>query len=356
MITNSRSPTKYKASKAKPGAPDLVGADRERGDRAGHRLTAFERVEGPERSAGRADRDRDDHRLPHRAREAQDQGGDDAGDGGGEDDLRRHGLAPGADPVCALAERARHRVHRVLGHRGDERGDEDPDRDPSRHEVEGAGRGEDLPHELRVDPLEREVSEDDARDARERLQDRLQRAAGPRGGVLGQVRGGAEAERRSRRTSRSPRSSACRRRSSRGRTRSPWGTIPPPIATRGRSPISQRIASPASARTIAMLISRLSAAAAKKAARTNRSLRRRRAIASHELQRDGLPGRRGRWPWLARAYPSAPSAVPRGRTPNRARPRVPIDPAYVVPVEPDSDSQVERVASIWSVGSSTYPV
>ena len=128
--------------------------------------------------------------------------------------------------------------------------------------------------------------------------------------------------------------------------------------------ISQRIASPDSARTIATLINRLSAAAAKNAARTNRSLRRRRGLPRMSSSVIGclvVVVMAIGWsePTPLRVGPATgPDAVGVRARPGRTVSYVvPVEPVpAVAPVEPDAESQVDRVVSIMSVESSTYPV
>ena len=119
--------------------------------------------------------------------------------------------------------------------------------------------------------------------------------------------------------------------------------------------VTQRMASPARARTIPTLISRLSAAAAKNAARTNRSFRRRPRLPRMSSSVIGCPVVVVMAMALLEITPLRVGPAPGPDAVGvRARPGATV--SYVVPVDPDSDSQVERVASIWSVGSSTYPV
>ena len=139
--------------------------------------------------------DRDDHRLPDGARDAEHHGRDDAGECGGEDDPES-GLHPiGAECGGTLAQRVGNGRHRVLGD-GRDGGDDHDAHDQTRGQhAEGSRREvEPLAEHRRLDELQGEEPVDDGRYAGEDLEDWLEHLAHPGTRVLGEEDRGAESE------------------------------------------------------------------------------------------------------------------------------------------------------------------
>ena len=123
----------------------------------------------------------------------------DPGHGRGHDDAQARRSPVGAETERRFPQRVRHRVHRVLGDRRDQRRHEQADRDTGRHDVEhGNLAAEEALHEVGADEAKREEPHHDARDRRERLEDRLEEPTSARTRVLGQIQRGTETERRRR--------------------------------------------------------------------------------------------------------------------------------------------------------------
>ena len=160
-MTNSRSPTKIeRVERVEPAAAlDLVGADRERGDRAGHRLAGLERVrDGAARRPCRRPRSPrpSSRRSRGRSRGSATATMPETAAGNTTCVVTVRRRAP--MPYAASRSDAGNGVHRVLGDRCHERDREDPDADPGRHDREGARRREQRLHDGRVDHLQGEVA------------------------------------------------------------------------------------------------------------------------------------------------------------------------------------------------------
>ncbi len=178
--TNRMSPTRYRTSNAlrpEPTVLHLVGPDRERGDRCGECLVRFQRVQRATRlpvapaaiaTTIVSPRAREIPRInaatiPEIA--------------AGTHDTERDGPTASTDPVGRLPEGTRHRVHRVLGHGGDEGIVSNPTPIPAANIVKEFVAPKSALHDDRVDDGEREEADHHARDAGERLEDRLQASA-----------------------------------------------------------------------------------------------------------------------------------------------------------------------------------
>ncbi len=168
----------------------VAGAGRR--DERGHRLGRLARVEGEVGLL--AHRDEHDHRLADGARDREHERRDDAGDCGGDDDPSRHLHLRRAERVGAVAQIARHRAHRVLGQRRDGRHQHHAHHEPRGERVEDVDLDPEIAQQRRHEG-EREVAEDDRRDAREDLERRLQDPARAGRRVLAQVDRGAQPER-----------------------------------------------------------------------------------------------------------------------------------------------------------------
>ncbi len=129
--------------------------------------------------------DGEDHGLAHRARDAEDVGGHDAGEGGRHHHLDGGLEARGAHGIGTLAQVHRHGTHGVLGDRAHRRDDHDAHHQAGREQVE-AGQFRDELLQQRCDEEQGKIAVHDGRDAGEQFQHRLDGLAQARPGELGE--------------------------------------------------------------------------------------------------------------------------------------------------------------------------
>ena len=134
-------------------------------------------------------RDQHDDRLADRARDGQDEGCGDAGDGRRHDHLDRGLHLVRAERVGALAQFLRHRAHRVVRKRRHRRDQHDAHHEARTQGIESVDVESQVIAQQRRHEGEREVAEHDRRDPGQDLECRLHRSCAPAVGVLRSVDG-----------------------------------------------------------------------------------------------------------------------------------------------------------------------
>ncbi len=186
-MANSNAPTKNRLWNvfSAPRTWSLPGRDR--GHRRRHRLAWSEGIDASHAATGGTSSKGDDHRLADRTARGQDERRHDARDGRRKDHPQAGRQAPRAEAIRGFPERPGHGPHRVLRHGRDQRDRQDPHCQSRREDRERGGLRKEALDDVRIDDRQGEEPQDDTRDARQDLDDRLDDVARPRGRVLGQV-------------------------------------------------------------------------------------------------------------------------------------------------------------------------